>query len=767
MGKKSDHPDLSHLHCLPEGFGLPSLPMSTPTTTPESNSPHDVLRSVFGFDGFIGLQEPIITNVMAGGDSLVLMPTGGGKSLCYQIPSMLRHGVGICVSPLIALMQDQVQGLTQMGIRAACLNSSLDPNTAWDVEQRLETGQLDILYVAPERLFKPGFLDFLERCNPCLFAIDEAHCVSQWGHDFRPEYMQLSVLKERFPHVPRLALTATADEPTQRDIVKNLQLEQAQVFATGFDRPNISYTVLPKNNSQKMLLRFIEENHPGDAGIVYRLSRKKVEKTAEFLKKNGITALPYHAGLSSQQRYENQDRFMREEGVVMVATVAFGMGVDKPNVRFVCHLEPPKSLEAFHQETGRGGRDGLPASAWMCFGMQDIAILRAMIDSGEANDTRKRVEVAKLGSMFAFLETATCRRQALLGYFGEFIEPCDNCDNCITPVDTWDGTEAAQKALSNIFRTEQRFGVNYLVHVLMGKETEQMRRFNHDQVSTFGIGQDMSQDQWKSVYRQLLANGLVSVDAERFNALTLNERSWPVLKGEQEVRFRTDPVIARRGKTKKTRAHVAAGDILTNWETEALFDALRSLRLSVAEEQGVPPYAIFPDKTLLELVKYRPQDLNSFGCISGVGEVKLDRFGSTFLAGLQAHEEEHGRPGNLPEIPEERAEQREKKKKKKDDFPATAQESLDLFLELGDINAVAERRALKPASIWRHLAQAAQQRKIDYRQVVNLPDIEIDLIKETLHAHKQKGIVALSPVYDALDGKYPYEIIRIIRACKK
>ncbi|MGL1863598.1 MAG: DNA helicase RecQ [Pseudodesulfovibrio sp.] len=734
--------------------------------TMQPTSPHEILRSVFGFDGFIGLQEPIIDNVMAGGDSLVLMPTGGGKSLCYQIPAMLRQGVGICVSPLIALMQDQVQGLTQMGIRAACLNSSLDPNTAWDVEQRLQTGQLDLLYVAPERLCKPGFLDMLARCNPCLFAIDEAHCVSQWGHDFRPEYMQLSIIKERFPDVPRLALTATADVPTQRDIIKNLHLEQAQVFATGFDRPNITYAVQPKNNSQKMLLRFIEENHQGDAGIVYRLSRKKVEQTAKFLQKNGMTALPYHAGLSSQVRYQNQERFMREEGVIMVATVAFGMGVDKPNVRFVCHLEPPKSLEAYHQETGRGGRDGLPASAWMCFGMQDIAILRSMIAGGEADATRKRVEHSKLGSLFAFLETASCRRQALLGYFGEHIEPCGNCDNCLTPVETWDGTEAAQKALSNVYRTEQRFGVNYLTQVLVGKDTDRIQQFNHHLVSTFGIGADKSQNEWKSIYRQLLANGLVTVDMDKFNAITLNERSWPVLKGEQEVRFRIDPILPKRSKKAK-RKSVAAGEILTNWETEALFESLRTLRLSVAEEQGVPPYAIFPDKTLLEMVRYRPQDLNHFGCISGVGEVKLERFGVIFLDGLKAHEVEHGRPENLPEIPEERIERREKRKDKKKEFTSTAQESLDLFLELGDIDAVAEKRGIKAASIWRHLTQATQFGKIDYRQVIDLPDDEVAHIKNTIFEFKQNGVLAMTPVFEALDKQYSYDIIRMIRACAK
>jgi len=733
----------------------------------QSTTPHDILRSVFGFNDFIGLQEPVINNALAGGDSLVLMPTGGGKSLCYQIPAMLRPGLGVCVSPLIALMQDQVRGLTQMGVRAACLNSSLDPHEAWDVEQRMETGQLDLVYVAPERLLKPGFLDFLARCNPCLFAIDEAHCVSQWGHDFRPEYMQLAVLHDRFPDVPRLALTATADEPTQRDIVHNLRLERAQVYATGFNRPNITYTVLPKDNGKKMLLRFIEENHPGDAGIVYRISRKKVEQTAEFLNKNGIKALPYHAGLSSGERYNNQERFMREEGVVMVATVAFGMGVDKPNVRFVAHLEPPKSLEAYHQETGRGGRDGLPATAWMCFGMQDIAILRSMIDSGEATDTRKRVEHSKLAAMFAFLETAGCRRQALLGYFGEHIEPCGNCDNCLTPVDTWDGTVAAQKALSNIFRTEQRFGANHLAQVLVGSESDQIRRFGHTEISTFGCGKELSLDQWKSVYRQLLAAGCCSVDPERFNALALNDRSWPILKGERAIRFRTDPVLPRKSKTKKTRARIDAGNVLTSWEAEKLFESLRELRLSIAEEQSVPPYAIFADKTLLELVQYRPQNMDTMACISGVGELKLEHYGERFLNALSTHEAEHGRPANVPEIPEDRQEKREKKKSASRDFSDTAAETLELFIKLKDIDAVAAARDLKPSSIWRHLTQAIQYERIDYREVLNLPDAEISRIRNVLAMHVQKGITALAPVYEAMDGEHSYEVIRLVRTCAR
>nr|WP_321974334.1 DNA helicase RecQ [Pseudodesulfovibrio indicus] len=740
---------------------MPSAPLCP--TLSAMPTPRDILSSVFGFPNFIGLQEPVIEHVLSGGDALVLMPTGGGKSLCYQIPAMLRRGVGVCVSPLIALMQDQVQGLAQMGVSAACLNSAMDPQTAYDVERMLENGQLDLLYVAPERLCRPGFLDFLARCNPALFAIDEAHCVSQWGHDFRPEYMQLSVIRERFPDVPRLALTATADKPTQADIVRNLQLEDARVFATGFDRPNITYTVVPKKNPTRMLKRFIDDNHPGDAGIVYRLSRKKVEQTAEFLQKNGYNALPYHAGLSPRERSGNQERFMREEGVIMVATVAFGMGVDKPNVRFVCHLEPPKSLEAYHQETGRAGRDGLPASAWMCFGMQDIAILRAMIESGEAQETRKRVEHAKLGSLFAFLETAGCRRQALLAYFGEHIEPCGNCDNCLNPVDTYDGTEIAQKALSNVFRVEQRFGVNHLAQVLTGAETTAVLRFGHDRVSTYGIGKDMSQDEWKSVYRQLLAAGMVSVDPERFNALTLNERSWPVLRGERTVMLRKDPALPKREKKRKRPAAALAEDILTSWEAEKLFELLRDLRLSLAEKQSVPPYAIFADKTLLEMVRYRPRDLEEFGCLPGVGATKLDRFGETFLERLAAHEEEHGRPPSVPEIPLALREAR-KIQAEKPDFTATAQATLDLFLEHGDIDAVAEARGLKPSSIWRHLILAVNMGKIEYRRAAGLPAEELDEVESVMRDYRARGITALTPVFDALGGTRPFDLLRLVAA---
>ncbi|WP_243544575.1 DNA helicase RecQ [Pseudodesulfovibrio tunisiensis] len=730
------------------------------------SSPLDVLQSTFGFDSFIGLQEPVISHMLTGGDALVLMPTGGGKSLCYQIPSILRHGTGVVVSPLIALMQDQVSGLTQMGVRAACLNSSLNAEQAGMVWRDLHAGNLDLLYVAPERLCRPDFLHELSQVPIALFAIDEAHCVSQWGHDFRPEYLQLSVLREQFPGVPRLALTATADGPTRRDILRHLQLDNAEVFATGFDRPNISYTILPKKNPQRMLLRFIQENHPGDAGIVYRISRKKVEKTAAFLEKNGIPALPYHAGLNKETRAANQERFMREEGIVMVATVAFGMGVDKPNVRFVAHLEPPKSLEAFHQETGRAGRDGLPADSWMCFGLQDIAIMRSMIENGEADSERKRIEHRKLDSIFALLETPGCRRQALLGYFGEDIPPCGNCDNCLHPVETWDGTVAAQKALSNIFRTEQRFGARHLADVLVGNTTERIRRFGHDAVSTYGIGKDMSVEQWQSVYRQLAAAGLLTVDMEGFGSLKLNEQSWPVLRGEREVRFRTDPVLPKRKKAaKRTKAvRLAQGDVLSTPEAEALFEALRTERLRIARDQEVPPYAIFPDRTLLEMVQYRPRDLDEIGLMSGMGSLKHKRFGPDFVDVLRNHEAENGRPDTVPPLPEDRAEKREKRREKARTLSETARESLTMFRDLGDVEAVADARGLKSSTVWAHLGQACALGEIAVEDVVKLPDDELRHIRNTLSVFRSKGVVSMTPAHEALEGRYSFDVLRVIRS---
>ena len=596
----------------------------------------EVLERVFGYRDFRGPQEAIIEHTAGGGDSLVLMPTGGGKSLCFQIPAIVRDGVGVVVSPLIALMRDQVQALRQTGVRAACLNSSLPFEEVLEVESALRAGRLDLLYVAPERLMGERSLELLTEIDIALFAIDEAHCVSQWGHDFRPDYLHLSVLHERFPAVPRIALTATADAPTRREIVERLGLDAARIFVSGFDRPNIRYAVAPKSNAKEQLRRFLEEHHPGDAGIVYCLSRRKVDQIAQWLSGLGVDALPYHAGLDADERRRNQDRFIHKEGVVMVATIAFGMGIDKSNVRFVAHLDLPKSVEAYYQETGRAGRDGLPADAWMTYGLQDVITLRQMVEGSEAGEDRKRLEVRKLDAMLGYSELTTCRRQALLAYFGETLsEPCGNCDNCLIPVETWDATEAAQKALSCVYRTGQRFGTVYVVEVLMGKDNERIRRLGHDQLSTYGIGDDLDTHQWRSVFRQLVARGLLSVDLEGYGSLRLTPDSRPVLRGETEVHLRREERAPRARRTRKS----VAGPTPTpmSWN-ERLWEALRERRRELAETQGVPPYVIFHDASLREMIERRPRNLDEFSEIPGVGEMKLRRYGSTFLDVIGAHD---------------------------------------------------------------------------------------------------------------------------------
>ena len=594
-----------------------------------------VLRSVFGYPAFRGAQEAIVRHVIDGGDAVVLMPTGAGKSLCYQIPAMCRPGVGVVVSPLIALMQDQVVALRQVGARAAFLNSSLSPVEARRVEHDLVTGALDLVYVAPERLLMPGFLGLLERTPLALFAIDEAHCVSQWGHDFRPEYLQLSVLAERFPRVPRMALTATADGPTRRDIAERLALRSAPVFATGFDRPNIRYRVAVKRNATAQLLAFLDAAHPGDAGIVYCLSRAKVEETAQRLAAAGRVALPYHAGLEARTRERHQTRFIHDEGVVIVATVAFGMGIDKPNVRFVAHVDLPKSLEQYYQETGRAGRDGLPANAWLAYGLADVVALRQMLLGSDADEAHKRTEWQRLQAMLGFCETTTCRRKVLLAHFDERLEtPCGNCDTCLEPVATWDGTREAQMALSCVYRTGQRFGAGHLVDVLIGKKTDKVSRFRHDQVSTFGIGTTLDAAGWHSVYRQLVAAGLLAVDVEGHGGLHLTADSRPVLKGGHAVMLRQDPPLAAgSGRARDRRRRGGADDVAATSEPDReLWEALRSRRLELAREQGVPPYVIFHDSTLLEIARRRPQRLDDLARISGIGEFKLARYGESMLA---------------------------------------------------------------------------------------------------------------------------------------
>lgn len=596
------------------------------------------LQDVFGYSSFRGEQQDIVEHVVAGGDALVLMPTGGGKSLCYQLPALLRKGVGVVVSPLIALMQDQVDALKQLGVKAAFLNSSLNADAFSEITAALLRGELQVLYVAPERLLMPNFLTLLEQIEDsigiALFAIDEAHCVSQWGHDFRPEYRKLTVLHEHFPRIPRIALTATADAPTRAEIIERLALEKARQFISSFDRPNIKYRVLAKANARQQLEAFIESEHPNDAGIIYCLSRRKVEETAEWLKAKGWDALPYHAGLDADIRNTHQKRFLREEGVIMVATVAFGMGIDKPNVRFVAHLDLPKSMEGYYQETGRAGRDGLPANAWMTYGLGDVVNMKQMLENSDAPAERQHVERQKLDALLGFCESTACRHQTILRYFGEqHPGDCGQCDNCLTPTDTWDGTQAAQMALSCVYRTGQRFGVVHLIDVLLGKPNPKVTQFNHQELSTFGIGKSLSQTQWSSVFRQLVAGGYLETDMDAFGGLRLTEAARPVLRSEVMIWLRQDLEAPKRVSKVERSARVK--EAYAGVADDPLWQALKAKRTELAKEQGVPPYLIFHDSTLLEILNHRPGSLTEMSKISGIGQAKLTRYGDAFLEVLE------------------------------------------------------------------------------------------------------------------------------------
>jgi len=613
-----------------------------------------ILSEVFGYSQFRGEQREIIAHLMRGDDALVLMPTGGGKSLCYQIPALARDGMAVVVSPLIALMQDQVAALLEAGVRAAALNSAMSWPEVVATERQARAGQLDLLYVAPERLLTERCLSLLDQCSLALFAIDEAHCVSQWGHDFRPEYLQLAVLAERYPGVPRIALTATADIATRTEMVERLRLREPRVFIASFDRPNIRYRIAEKDNPRRQLQRFIHEEHPGESGIVYCLARASVEEVAEFLVRQGIEALPYHAGLDSGTREDNQRRFIRDDGIVMVATIAFGMGIDKPDVRFVAHLDLPKSIEGYYQETGRAGRDGLPADAWMVYGLQDVVQQRRMIDQSEASAEYKRVATAKLDALLGLCETTHCRRVRLLDYFGEAATPCGNCDNCLERPEEWDGTVAAQKLLSCIARCESAtgfsFGAQHVIDILRGNRTAKVEQFHHDRLSTFGIGKDLEVAQWRSVLRQLVMLRLVQVDTDRYSVLRLTTACREVLRGERPIRLRraSDRGVIRstgRGAIDRTRVTGAqAARVLSEGAVAvadddthvALFQALRAWRLQVAREHGVPAYTVFHDSTLEEIARRRPGSTEELSEVSGVGAIKLERYGAAVLDLVQA-----------------------------------------------------------------------------------------------------------------------------------
>ncbi len=699
-----------------------------------------ILADVFGFESFRPPQDEVVQTLIEGRDALVVMPTGGGKSLCYQLPALVREGCGVVVSPLIALMQDQVSALSQLGIRAGCLNSSMTLDDLQETERQLRTGELDLLYVAPERLQAPRTQNLLSQCRLSLFAIDEAHCVSQWGHDFRPEYMQLNMLRELFPGVPRIALTATADARTQQEIIDRLELTDAGRFICGFDRPNIRYRIGQKDRAREQLLRFIRDEHPQDVGVVYCLSRKRVEETAEWLCERGFNALPYHAGMDARLRQHNQHRFLTEESVIMVATIAFGMGIDKPNVRFVAHLDLPRSIEAYYQETGRAGRDGQPADAWMVYGLQDVIFLRQMLEGSNAEDAQKQIERQKLEAMLGLCEITSCRRQALLEYFGENEhEPCGNCDTCLEPVPVWDGTDAARKALSAVYRSGQQYGVNYIVDILRGQSNDKTRQRGHEQLTTWGIGKDLDQQQWRSVFRQLVARGYLNVDPQGFGVLHLSEKCRPLLKGEESLELRRD-VRNKSGGGGGSKPSSSAAQQRLDADEKQLWEALRSLRKQLASEQDVPPYVIFHDATLMEMVLYRPLTSEQMRRLSGVGERKLALYGDPFLELIAEHNQQSS-PGHNDQ----------------------AEQSLMLYRTGMTVEQVARQQKLSPNVIYGHLAQAIRDGLIAVDEVVELPPQERAEIENTIRFCQQQFGDSLKSVHEALEGRYEYGVLRCIR----
>ncbi|MCJ8168811.1 DNA helicase RecQ [Atopomonas sediminilitoris] len=694
-----------------------------------------LLKQIFGYDAFRGRQAEIIEQVAEGGDALVLMPTGGGKSLCFQIPGLLRDGLCVVVSPLIALMEDQVATLDELGVAAAALNSLQSADEQREIAQRVRTGELKMLYLAPERLVQPRMLAFLETLPLALFAIDEAHCVSQWGHDFRPEYLQLGRLAELFPQVPRIALTATADQRTRDEIRQRLHLQHAAEFVASFDRPNIFYRIVPKDQPRKQLLGFLAERK-GDAGIVYCLSRKKVEEVAAYLSEQGYPALPYHAGLANELRSYHQKRFLNEEGLIMVATIAFGMGIDKPNVRFVAHLDLPKSLEAYYQETGRAGRDGLPSDAWMAYGLQDMLFLKQMLQNGEGDERHKRIERHKLDAMLALCEETRCRRQALLEYFGEHLaEPCGHCDICIDGVQTWDATESARLALSCIYRSGQRYGVGQQVDILLGKQTDKVQSLGHQHLSVFGQGQQHSEQEWRTIFRQLVARGLADVDLDAYGGLRLTEACRPLLRGEATLQLRREQHQPARSAARGS----AARDLVRSDERD-LWEALRTLRKQLAQEHSVPPYVIFPDATLLDMLRQQPTSLSQMAQVSGVGARKLERYGEAFLAVLQGS------------------------------APVSAARPEDLRHELASLaragmtpTQMAAQLSLSEKSVYAYLAELISAGHLSLEEALDLPD---DVLGEVQDAFLDTDgdLPGVAQVRERLTRKVPDGVLHCVRS---
>lgn len=701
-----------------------------------------VLEEVFGYTRFRPHQADIIETLIAGGDVLALMPTGGGKSLCYQIPALVRHGIGLVVSPLIALMQDQVDALKEAGVRAAFLNSSQDRREQDTIEHRLVTGDLDLLYVAPERLVQERTLRLLERTSIALFAIDEAHCVSQWGHDFRPEYRQLKVLAERFPKIPRIALTATADDRTREEIATELSLENARRFVASFDRPNIRYTIaeMGSMSARERLWQFISTEHPSDAGIVYCLSRKSVEETAAWLARKGRTALAYHAGLDAEVRREAQERFLKEDGVVMVATIAFGMGIDKPDVRFVAHLNLPRSMEAYYQETGRAGRDGEPAAAWLAYGLSDIVQQTQWISQSDGSELFKRTQRQKLDALVGLCEAATCRRQLLLAYFGETLaEPCGNCDNCLEPPKTVDGTVLAQKALSTAYRTGERFGIGYLIDVLHAKDSERACRNGHDRLSVWGIGKDTEATLWRSLFRQLTALGYLATDDEGHGTVHLTEKARPLLRGEERFMLRLAP--PREKKSKAKGAATAASSVAG--ADRPLYDALRALRLELATAASLPPYVICHDKTLAELATQRPADEAGLHGITGLGASKIRRYGKAFLETI-------GRFAPHPALDNR--------------LSPTVNQTLALHLAGVAAEDIATERNLDISTVYTHFAEAIEAGLVAADDVLDLDPVDLDEIHAAFERLGTLESGKLGPAHAALDGRFDYGVLKCLLA---